>query len=146
MPTDWHDLPADQIVHDNGRCWYCQGESSLRKTKALQPLRTRYGEMIGALKDLDKRVDHVKEAWSPGRPRYDFSHISDGSYDPEHPKHYYVVQLKLLGYCLNRWCDLKECIAFELERSYWAARETLRNEMSPEHQNLPTTTDGGGDT
>jgi hypothetical protein len=55
--------------------------------------------MIGALKDLGKRVDHEKEAWSPGCPRYDFSHITG---DPEHPKHYYVVQLNLLGYCLNR--------------------------------------------
>lgn len=62
MPTGWHDLPADQIVHDNGRCWHCQGESSLRKTKAFQTLRTQYSEMIGALKDLGKRVDHEKEA------------------------------------------------------------------------------------
>lgn len=74
--------------------------------------------MIGALKGLDKHIDHVKEVWSPGCPQYDFSHITDGPYDPEHPKHYYVAQLKLLGYCLDRWCDLKECIAFELERSY----------------------------
>src|ERR1700722_8922745 len=93
MPTDWHDLPADQIVHDNDRCWYCQGESSFRKTKALQTLRTRYSEMIGALKGLDKRIDHVKETWSPGCPRYDFSHITDGLYGPEHPKHYYVVRV-----------------------------------------------------
>lgn len=102
--------------------------------------------MIGALKGLDKRVDHVKEVWSPCCPRYDFSHITDGSYDPEHLKHYYVVQLKLLGYSLDKWCDIKECTAFELERSYWAAREALRNEMSPEHQDPPTTTDGSGDT
>ena len=102
--------------------------------------------MISVLKGLGKRVDHVKEAWNPGCPRYDFSYITDGSYDPEHLKHYCVVQLKLLGYSLDRWCGLKECITFELERSYWAAREALRNEKSPEHQDLPMTTDGDGDT
>ena len=102
--------------------------------------------MVGALKGLDKRVDYMKEVWSRGCPQYEISHITDGLYDPRHPKHYYVVQLKLLGYSLDRWCNLKECIAFKLERWYWAAREALRNEISLEHQGLPTTTDGGRDT
>ena len=102
--------------------------------------------MVGALKGLDKRVDYMKEVWSPGCPRCYISHITDGLYDPGRSKHYYVVQLKLLGYSLDRWCNPKECIAFELERSYWAVREALRNEMSLDHQDLPTTTDGGRDT
>lgn len=145
MPTNWHDLPADQIVHGNNQCLYCQGPISLQKTKALQALRTRYDEMTSTLAKLNKRANHVRDIWSLGCPRYDFSHITDGSYDPAHLKHYYVVQLKLLGCDLDRWSRLRERIALELERWYGAAREALKNETVLENQDLPVPTGEEGD-